>query len=90
MRRAALILPGIAGARPEAVRIGFRAYPADGYSAVGPIPGVSGYYVAVTHSGVTLAPFLGRAVAEELIGGRDLPQLAPFRPRRFFQAARQE
>ncbi len=90
VRRAALILPGIAGARPEAVRIGFRAYPADGYSAVGPIPGVSGYYVAVTHSGVTLAPFLGRAVAEELIGGRDLPQLAPFRPRRFFQAARQE
>jgi glycine/D-amino acid oxidase-like deaminating enzyme len=83
VRRAAQILPGLAGARAEAVRIGVRPYPADGVSAVGPMPGVSGYYAVVTHSGVTLAPFLGRAVADEITRGRVVPQLEPFRPSRF-------
>ncbi len=83
VRRASEVLPGIAGVRPEAARIGVRPYPADGVSAVGPIPGVSGYYVVVTHSGVTLAPFLGRAAAEEIVRSRVVAQLGPFRPGRF-------
>lgn len=40
-------------------------------------------YVAVTHSGVTLAPFLGQAIAEEIARARVVPQLEPFRPARF-------
>jgi glycine/D-amino acid oxidase-like deaminating enzyme len=52
-------------------------------SAVGWMPGISGFYVAVTHSGVTLAPFLGRAVADEIARARVVPQLEPFRPARF-------
>lgn len=83
VRRAAQVLPGIVGAGPEAVRIGVRPLPADGVSAVGPMPGVPGYYVVVTHSGVTLAPFLGWVVAEEIGRGRVVPQLEPFRPSRF-------
>jgi len=83
VRRASQVLPAIAGTKPEAARIGVRPYPADGMSAVGPMPGVSGYYVVVTHSGVTLAPFLGRAVAEELVRGRIEPLLEGFRPGRF-------
>ncbi len=82
-RRASQVLPGIAGVRPEAVRIAVRPIPADGYSAVGPMPGVSGYYLVVTHSGVTLAPFLGRAVAEEIVRGRVIRELEGFRPSRF-------
>jgi glycine/D-amino acid oxidase-like deaminating enzyme len=34
---------------------------------VGPVPGVAGAYVAVLHSGVTLAPAVGRLVAEEVV-----------------------
>ncbi|HEX9247285.1 MAG TPA: FAD-binding oxidoreductase [bacterium] len=83
VRRAALVLPGIAGMRPEAARIATRPIPADGYSAVGPVPGVTGHYAVVTHSGVTLAAFLGRAVAEEIARGRTVPELEPFRPSRF-------
>jgi glycine/D-amino acid oxidase-like deaminating enzyme len=50
---------------------------------VGPLPDVSGYYLAVTHSGVTLAPALGRIVADEIVHEREEPRLAPFRPGRF-------
>ena len=90
VRRASQVLPGVAGARPEAVRIGVRPIPADGFSAVGPMPGVSGFYLAVTHSGVTLAPFLGLAAAQEIAGGRAVPALAPFRPGRFAAAGDRE
>ena len=81
--RAARLLPSIAGARPEAVRLGIRPIPADGYSAVGPFPGIAGYYLVVTHSGVTLAPHLGALAAEEIMRGRQDVRLAPFRPERF-------
>jgi len=82
VRRAVQVLPAISGAEPEAVRIGIRPIPADGYSVVGPVPGVGGYYLVVTHSGVTLAPFLGRVVAEEIATGREDPRLESFRPNR--------
>ena len=90
VRRASEVLPGVAGARPEAVRIGVRPIPADGFSAVGPMPGVSGFYLVVTHSGVTLAPFLGQAAAQEIAGGGAVPALAPFRPGRFAAAGGRE
>ena len=61
-----------------------RAIPKDGYSAVGPLPRVEGYYAAVTHSGVTLGAFLGVAVADELLRGVTRPELETFRPARFF------
>lgn len=84
LRRAREILPEIGPVAPEAVRLGIRAMPKDGRSAVGPVPQVEGYYAAVTHSGVTLAAFLGAAVADEVVRGVTRPELAPFRPARFF------
>ncbi len=88
VRRAAELLPGVAGAGVESARIGIRAMPADGYSIIGPQGGVSGYYVVVTHSGVTLAPFLGAVAADEILGGRPDSRLASFRPDRFGTSAR--
>jgi glycine/D-amino acid oxidase-like deaminating enzyme len=84
VRRAAQVLSGIGAARPEAARVAIRPIPADGRSAVGYVPGASGYYVVITHSAVTLAAFLGRVVADEIVHNRAVPQLAPFRPDRFF------
>lgn len=83
-RRARAILPAMGPVEPEAVRLGIRALPKDSYSAVGPLPQVEGYYAVVTHSGVTLAAFLGAAVADELLRGASRPELATFRPARFF------
>jgi glycine/D-amino acid oxidase-like deaminating enzyme len=82
VRRAAAVLPAIGRAQPEAVRIGVRPIPADGLSAVGPMPGADGYYLVVTHSGVTLSPFLAQIVAREIVHGTPEPQLEPFRPGR--------
>jgi glycine/D-amino acid oxidase-like deaminating enzyme len=79
----ARLLPHLAGLEAEAVRITARPIPADGYSAVGPVPGIAGYYVAVTHSAVTMSAHLGRLIAREATG-EDVAELAPFRPSRFF------
>jgi glycine/D-amino acid oxidase-like deaminating enzyme len=82
LARARELLPGVGDARPEAVRVGVRPIPADGLSAVGALPGLDGLYVVVTHSGVTLAPLLGRLVAQELARGEPAALLEPFRPAR--------
>jgi glycine/D-amino acid oxidase-like deaminating enzyme len=50
---------------------------------VGAIPGLEGFHVAVSHSGVTLGPLWGRVVAAELLDGVLDPRLAPYRPARF-------
>ncbi len=82
--RATRLLPGIGPVAPEATRIAIRPIPRDGLSAIGRMPGTEGCYVAVTHSGVTLSPFLGIAVADEILSGHDRPELSPFRPARLF------
>ena len=82
--RARRLLPMIGAVEPEAVRVGVRPIPGDHLTAAGPMPRVRGYYVAVTHSGVTMSPFLGVLVADEVLNGRERPELADFRPARFF------
>ncbi|HSU05443.1 MAG TPA: FAD-binding oxidoreductase [Acetobacteraceae bacterium] len=82
--RARRLLPSIGDVAPEAARVAIRPIPGDHYSAVGPVPRVRGYYLAITHSGVTMSPFLGAAVADEIARGRERPELAQFRPARFF------
>jgi glycine/D-amino acid oxidase-like deaminating enzyme len=86
LRRAATVLPAIGRVAAEAVRLGIRAIPSDGLSVVGAMPGVDGYYVVVTHSGVTLSPFLARAVAAEIVAESREEQLEPFRPGRLLDA----
>lgn len=83
LRRARLLLAGLDGVDIEVARVGHRPYPADGHPIVGPVPGLDGGYIVVTHSGVTLAPLLGRLVAEEVVGYRPAAELEPFRPGRF-------
>ena len=84
VRRARLLLPSIGEVEAEAVRIAIRPIPADHFSAIGPMPRTSGYYIAITHSGVTMSPFLGAAVADEIVRGQQRGELADFRPARFF------
>lgn len=84
MRRAIKTVPALRNVDVEAVRIATRPIPKDSYSAVGPVPGLSGYYAVVSHSGVTLSAFLGEVVADELVHGRERNELAEFRPSRFF------
>jgi glycine/D-amino acid oxidase-like deaminating enzyme len=81
---AAVHVPALAGARVEATRIGVRPMPRDQRPMVGSIPGLEGFYVVVSHSGVTLGPLWGKIATAELLDGALDPRLAPYRPARFF------
>ncbi|WP_121398081.1 FAD-binding oxidoreductase [Micromonospora sp. M71_S20] len=65
------------------VRLGTRPMPVDELPIIGPVPGVGGVYIAVMHSGVTLAPTAGRLIASEIVDGVEAGQLAGLRPARF-------
>jgi glycine/D-amino acid oxidase-like deaminating enzyme len=69
------------------VRLGTRPMPADELPIVGTIPGTGGAYVAVMHSGITLAPTVGRLVASEVVNGVEAQELAGLRPARFSQTS---
>ena len=62
--------------------IGYRPTPGDGLPVIGRPPACPGVYVAVMHSGVTLAAAVGRFAAQELLSGRRDALLEPFGWRR--------
>ena len=83
LRRAQQTVRGLIDARVEELQVCVRPMPADGQSIVGRLPGTPGLYVAVTHSGVTLAAHLSSLIAAELTTGTAPAALAPYRPSRF-------
>jgi len=70
----------------EDVRICWRPMPLDGYPVLGASPARPDVYLAVTHSGVTLAPIVGKYVAQEMVDGGLARSLQDFRPDRKFVA----
>jgi glycine/D-amino acid oxidase-like deaminating enzyme len=79
LERARLVLPALEAAEVVEARFGMRPVPADGHSCVGALSAIPGYYEAVTHSGVTLGPLIGRLLAREILIGEVDPLIAPFR-----------
>jgi len=77
------LLKGAERLRPEGFTIGERPAPADGLPALGAVPGIAGLYVAVTRSGVTLAPAIGAMLAREILDHEIDPLVAPYRVSRF-------
>ena len=67
LRGAAAVLPGLADATFEGARIGMRAIPGDGLSAIGPDAAAGGLYHAITHSGATLCALVGRLACADLV-----------------------
>jgi glycine/D-amino acid oxidase-like deaminating enzyme len=92
LNRARRTVRGLDEARVVAAQVCVRPLPADEQSIVGRLPGAEWLYVAVTHSGVTLAAHLSRLIAADLMPGApgtDLTpgargaELAAYRPARF-------
>lgn len=77
------VLPGLDASSTVQTRISNRPIPGDGFPSVGAVPSVPGYFEAVSHSGITLGPVLGRLLASEILSGRRDAMLADFRPERF-------
>lgn len=76
-------LPGVDGMAIARIVTGTRPVPADGLPVVGPSLEMPGLYLASMHSGITLAPLVGRLAAVELLGQEKSDLLDCFRPSRF-------
>ena len=77
------LLHGAEDVRLEGARIGWRPVPVDGEPVLGPVSSASGAYLAVLHSGVSLAAAVGRLVAQEVVLGETAAELEGCRPDRF-------
>ncbi|MEM1306342.1 MAG: FAD-binding oxidoreductase [Pseudomonadota bacterium] len=69
----------------DVTTFGERPVPADGLPAIGRVPDREGLFVAVMHSGITLAPIVGLLGAREVLDDVDSDRLAPYRLDRFIQ-----
>ena len=78
-------LPEIAGAEVDGVHIGWRPLPLDGHPVLGATAAQPDVYMAIMHSGVSLAPLVGQLVAREIANDVALPNLAAYRPDRNFK-----
>jgi len=85
LRRARRTVRGLDDARVTGYKVCVRPLPADGQSIVGRLPGAPGLYVAVTHSGVTLAAHLSRLIAADLTTSTPPAPLALYTPARFLE-----
>jgi glycine/D-amino acid oxidase-like deaminating enzyme len=83
LARATHYLPALAGAKAVPVPVGYRPMPLDGYPVLGFAEAAPNVYVALTHSGVTLAPLIGELAAIEIVDGARVEVLKDYRPERF-------
>lgn len=78
--RAQAAVPGLRAATVIGAQVGIRVIPKGGYPSIGGVPHAPGYYQAATHSGVILAPLIGRLLAHEIMDGKVHELLAPYHP----------
>ncbi len=84
LRAAAVkFLPQLQDAQFERITIGWRPMPKDRHPVIGRVENAPDAYLAVTHSGVSLAPILGRIAALEILDDVDVEMASSFRLSRF-------
>jgi len=82
---AEVFCPKMAGLKVEDVHIGWRPLPLDGHPVIGASVSQPNVYLAVMHSGVSLAPIVGQLAAYELMSDKTVPRLDAYRPDRPFK-----
>ena len=88
LARAAVYLPELASAAPVPVPVGYRPMPVDGLPVLGYTRAVPNLYVALMHSGITLAPLVGELATMEVLDGARVDILEHYRPERFVRDSR--
>lgn len=83
LNRAIHYLPALAGARAIPKPVGYRPMPIDGLPVLGFCEAAPNLYVALMHSGVTLAPLVGELTTLEIVDDARVEMLDPYRPERF-------
>jgi glycine/D-amino acid oxidase-like deaminating enzyme len=77
------VVPSLGTSELIEAQVSYRPIPIDEFPSVGGVDGLTGYYEAVTHSGITLAVIVGRLLAREILDGTVDTLLEPYRPGRF-------
>jgi glycine/D-amino acid oxidase-like deaminating enzyme len=85
LSRAIQYLPALAGSTAIPVPVGYRPLPMDDLPVVGFAQKTPSVYIALMHSGVTLAPLIGELAATEITSGTKVDVLEPYRLERFSQ-----
>jgi len=85
LREALRVAPGLAVAEIREIRVGLRPLTADTLPVLGPVEGVRGVYLITGHgpTGLTLGPYSGKVVAEQMLGKPPGVDLTPFSLARF-------
>ena len=84
LERARKVIPQLDGAVAIPVPVGWRPMPLDGYPIFGFAQEAPNLYIALTHSGVTLAPVLSQLAMLEICDAAEVDSvLGPYRPGRF-------
>ena len=86
LARASVYLPELESATPVPVPVGYRPMPVDGLPVVGYTRAVPNLYLALMHSGITLAPLVGELATMEILDGARVDILEHYRPERFDRA----
>ncbi len=81
--RARAYLPAIADAKAIPTPVGYRPMPIDGFPVLGFTESVPNLYIALMHSGVTLAPLVGEMATLEIVDDVRVDWFSPYRPERF-------
>ena len=83
MNHAKIFTNGLEDIDIDRVSIGWRPLPKDGVPVIGRINSIQGVYVAMMHSGVSLAAVVSKLVTEEILEDKNNSLLDHFRPSRF-------
>lgn len=78
----AVLVPGSPAPGIAQIRMRDRPIPGDGYPLIGPVPGVSGLWLALSHSGMTLAPVIAGSICDMVLGVDMKHDIGPFAPDR--------
>jgi glycine/D-amino acid oxidase-like deaminating enzyme len=81
-------VPALREASFDHVYIGWRPRPIDGHPVIGASPNRSDVYLAIMHSGVSLAPIVGQLAALEITHDQVVERLDAYRPGRTFETIR--
>ncbi|MEP3050846.1 MAG: FAD-dependent oxidoreductase [Erythrobacter sp.] len=81
-------VPALSQAKIENVHIGWRPLPLDGHPVIGFSTMQTRAYIAIAHSGVSLAPIIGKLAAQEILTGKAAASLNDYRPDRAFDEVR--
>ncbi len=83
LARAKAYLPVIGDAEAIPTPVGYRPMPLDGFPVLGFTEAVQNLYIALMHSGVTLAPLVGEMASLEIADDARVDWFASYRPERF-------